>query len=1127
MKRIEKRGICGICSAGCWIVAEYENNKIVKVRPDEGTDMGILCHVGEHAPEIIYSEDRLLHPMKRKGPKGTYDFERISWDEAYNTIVTTLNQTKKDHGPEAAAIYTGVGTFELALCDIYQPKGVHVSSASSVLFPFGSPNTMGAGALCYVAYGMIAPHSTCGEYLTDMYNDIENSELVVVWGTNPATDLPPVDMQRIMEAKARGAEIVVIDPRRTGTVKLADGKWIPIRPGTDGALALGLCHVLIAEELYDDAFARDWTLGFDEFSRYVQHFRPEVVEGITGISAETVITLARRIASARGASQLMYTGLEFSSSGVQASRAALILWALAGQLDVPGGRCFSMKANHFPINREGLVANPDTGIRIGKDRFPVYIHYRDEAHAIDLPKSVLEGIPYRIRSLIIQGASMVTSWPEPEKWRKTLEALELVVCIDRQLTADMAYADIILPASTLFEVKSYMTYGSLFRIREQMIEPRGESRSDLFIMAELAQRLGYGDLYPQDSEELLEYVLKDSGFTSRDVEYAGGTVSIESEMMQYKKWEKGLLRPDGQPGFDTPSGKLEIASSLLEDFGYNPLPEYTEPREGPVSRPDLLREFPLIFNSGGRFRSAINSQHHGIKGLSRKRPEPTVMINSMDAEKRNIKNGDMARITTGRGSLTMRAIVTDDIMKGSIDANHGCGGPIGPEAWQDRNINDLTDLEQFDPISGFPVYKSLLCNVALHEEGNLKVEVDAGELKKEEMKPVLTAATGRQKVYLDNNATTHLSDEAREAMSGAMSFYGNPSSIHQAGRDSRRIIDEARRKVAGSLNCTARRIIFTGSGSEANNLAIKGVLFSGGFTSGRIITSSVEHPAVLNTCIWLKEQGYDVVFLPVDETGSVNPRELFESITPDTRIVSIMMANNETGTFQPVQECAAIAHEAGIPFHCDAVQGFGKIPIDVRELELDLLTVSAHKVHGPKGIGALYAGKGVSLESLVHGGGHEFGLRSGTENIPAIAGFGAAAEQITGMLGLMQRVRELRDMLEDGLGAFCPDYSLNGHRENRLPNTLNVTIPGFRGESLVLALDHRGIYISSGSACKSGHSGPSHTLTAMGLSDESAHCSLRFSLGVTTTKEGISLTLESLEDIIKNSKTMVHFVPCR
>jgi cysteine desulfurase NifS len=1124
---MEKKGICGICSAGCWIIAQYDSNgRITSIKPDLESPMGIICRLGEHAGEIIYSKDRLLYPMKRKGKKGSFDFERISWDEAYDTITGRLFHIKEKYGAEANAIYTGVGSFELSFCDIYQPKGVAVSSASSVLFPFGSPNTMGVGALCYVAFGMIAPHVTMGRMFMNTYSDIENSELIVVWGTNPATDLPPIDMKRIMAAAKKGAEVVVIDPRRTATVKMTGGDWVPIRPGTDGALALGMINVLIEEELYDEDFADNWTAGFDGLAGYVQHYRPEVVEHITGVKKETVAELARRIAGARGVSQLMYTGMEYSSSGVQNIRAALILWALAGQLDVPGGLCFSMDANRFPINRDGLVENPDTGPRLGKDRFPVYIKYRDEAHAAALPGSVLEGDPYRIRSLIILGSSITTSWPQPDIWRKTLDGLDFLVTIDRQLTADSAYADIVLPATTYFENVSYMTYGSLFRIRERLIEPLGEARSDVFILAELAKRLGYGHLYPQTEDELLEYVLKGSGFTPEDVRKAGGTVSIDTEMMQYKKWEKGGLREDGAPGFDTPSGKFEIASSILDEYGYEPLPKYTEPAESPSSRPDMAKKFPLIFNSGARVNTSFHTQHHGIKGLNRERPEPAVMINTGDARKRGISSGDMVKIMTPRGSITQRALVTDDIMAGCIDANHACGGPVGPEAWQNCNINDLTDLENHDPISGFPVYKALLCQIEKAGESGEPVIIGSGETVSPVPEAADTKGTGRS-IYLDNNATTEMAPEVAEYISEVNHIYGNPSSIHSQGRKAKKVIEDARRSIARQLNCTAKRIVFTGSGTESDNMAIKGAALANEGERDHIITSVIEHAAVLNSCRWLESRGFRVSYLPADGQGIVAPEELEKIIDDRTCLVTVMLANNITGSIQPVRELAGITKEYGALFHTDAVQALGKTRVDIEELGADLLTISAHKVYGPKGVGALYIRKGVRLEYLIHGGGQEYGIRSATENVQGIAGFGRAAGNIQENLRDASEMERLRDMLEAGIKEMVPDYIFSGSRKSRLPNTLNVILPGIRGESIVLEAARRGLYFSSGSACHSGSSEPSHVLLAMGYSREEAHCSLRFSLSHRTIEEEISAALDIIKDIITDSRNIIRFIPCK
>jgi len=564
---VTKKGICGICPAGCWVEVGVRDGRLETIRADETHALGMICRRGEHAPEIVHSEHRLRHPMRRKGPKGTHEFERISWGEAYDLVVERLQAIKRDSGPEAVSIYTGRGAFELSLCDLFQPKGVAVSSASNVLFPFGSPNTMGVGALCYVSFAMIAPHVTFGRMLVNTFTDMENAELLVVWGANPATDSPPLDMQRLEAAARRGAQIVVIDPRHTETARRTNAEWIPIRPGTDGALALGLIEAMLDEDLHDEAFADQWCHGFEELRTYVQHFTPEAVETITGVPAETTRRLARRIAGATGACPVTYTGLEYSNSGIQAIRAVTTLFALAGQLDVPGGIGLAMRDTHFPIHRGCNVANPDLDRAVARDRYPIYSLYRGESHATGLVKSVLEGDPYRIRGLIVHGASLLTSWPQTPIWRETLSKLDFLVCIDRQLTADAAYADVVLPATTMFEITSYMTYGPIFRIRERMVEPVGEARNDYLIMAELARRLGYGDRYPQSEEDVLRYVLEGSGTTPEQVREQGGWIKIPTPMMEYRKWEKGGLREDGKPGFETPTGKFEIWSTVLEDHG--------------------------------------------------------------------------------------------------------------------------------------------------------------------------------------------------------------------------------------------------------------------------------------------------------------------------------------------------------------------------------------------------------------------------------------------------------------------------------------------------------------------------------------------------------------------------------
>ena len=1128
-----RKGICGVCPAGCWVEVRVAHGKLVDIRADPDHPLGALCRRGRHAPEIVHSEHRLQHPARRSGPKGTFSFKKIGWDAAYDEIVERLNKIKSESGPESVAIYTGRGAFESSLCDIYQPKGVAVSSASSVLFPFGSPNTMGVGALCYVSFAMIAPHVTMGRMLVNMYSDMENAELLVVWGANPATDSPPMDMRRLEAAARRGADVIVIDPRRSETAVRCNAQWVPIRPGTDGALALSMIEVMVEEELIEEGFIESWCVGFEELARYVRHFSPDIAQQITGVPAETIRSLARRIGTARGACPVMYTGLEYSNSGVQAIRAVLTLFALAGHLDVPGGIGLAMRGSHFPINRSCNQENPDLSRAAGRERFPLYSHYRGESHATALVDAVLKGNPYPIRALIIHGASLLTSWPQPGIWRRVLEKLDFVVCIDRQRTADAAFADIMLPATTMFEINSYMAYGPIFRLREQLVEPVGAARNDYLIMAQLADRLGYGDLYPQTEEALLRFVLEGSGFTLDEVRKAGGTVQVPSPLAEYRKWEKGGLRPDGKPGFDTPSGKFEIRSSLLEEYGYEPLPKYTEPTEGPLAAPELARTFPLVFNSGARPDTDFRSQHHGIAGLLRENPEPTVHIGVRDAQTRGIRAGDLVEVRTSRGAVPFRARVSDEIAEGAVECNMGGGAVVGPQAWREWNVNELTDIDNCDEISGFPVFKALLCDVVRIADGGGPVrrsgiDVSAGENKHRARPAPATSERARRFVYLDNNATTPVDPMVREAMLPYLAEeFGNPSSIHHAGWDAHSALEMSRRRVAALIHSRPRRLIFTSGGSEANNLAIKGVAFSDAHRRKHLITTRVEHPSVLAACAFLETLGYSITYLPVDVFGRVDPECLREAIQDDTVLVSIMLANNETGTIQPVQECCRVAHERGVLFHTDAVQAVGKIPVDVAELGVDLLSLAAHKFHGPKGSGALYVRKGVRLSPLVHGGGQEGGLRGGTQNVTGIVGLGKAAG--LAMTGLRQfnRVRSLRDRLEAGIRNLVSAAVLNGDPDRRLPNTLNLTLPGLRGESLVVALDQAGVATSSGSACKSGSPEPTHVLMAMGVRVEDAHCAVRFSLSRFNSEEDIDAAVAALHQVLGDMGETVRFLPCK
>ncbi|MCP4663976.1 MAG: cysteine desulfurase, partial [bacterium] len=432
-----------------------------------------------------------------------------------------------------------------------------------------------------------------------------------------------------------------------------------------------------------------------------------------------------------------------------------------------------------------------------------------------------------------------------------------------------------------------------------------------------------------------------------------------------------------------------------------------------------------------------------------------------------------------------------------------------------------------------PVYKTLLCEV-VRTDGEEPAErphrpAEPAERSAPERVDA-AAATSSRRVYLDHNATAPVDPEVLDAMLPYLTeMGGNPSSIHRRGNEARIAVEAARRRIAQALNSTARRVVFTGSGSEADNLAIKGVALARRDDGRHIVTTCVEHPAVLATCRALEQEGFAVTYLEVDHRGLVAAEALAAALRPDTILVSVMLANNEVGTVQPVAELARVARARGVLFHTDAVQGLGKVPLDVEELGVDLLAISAHKVHGPKGVGALYVRKGVELEPLVHGGGQEHRLRSGTENVPGIVGFGKACELAQRRLGHgeMDRVAALRDQLEAAVRELVPEAKRNGHPQRCLPNTLNMTLPGIRGESLVLLLDRRGLYFSSGSACKAGNPEPSHALTAMGLSVEDAHCAVRFSLGRANTGEDVGYVRRCLAETLRDTRSAIRFVGCR
>ena len=380
----------------------------------------------------------------------------------------------------------------------------------------------------------------------------------------------------------------------------------------------------------------------------------------------------------------------------------------------------------------------------------------------------------------------------------------------------------------------------------------------------------------------------------------------------------------------------------------------------------------------------------------------------------------------------------------------------------------------------------------------------------------------QKRIYMDHAATTYVKPEVLDAMTPYFTeHFGNPSSIHSFARETKKAIDHAREQVANAIGATPSEIFFTSGATESDNWALRGMAYQHKNKGNHIITTAIEHHAMLHTCQALEKEGFEVTYLEVDENGLVTPEQVKNAITDKTILVSVMFANNEIGTIEPIEQIGAVCKEKGVVFHTDAVQAFGAVPIDVNKMNIDLLSITGHKLYGPKGTGALYIRKGVILKNLIEGGAQERGKRPGTENIAGIVGLGKAAELANEhMEENAARLTALRDKLIDGILQQIPETRLNGHRTKRLPNNVNICFRYIEGESLLLLLDRAGIAASSGSACTSGSLDPSHVLLAIGLPHEIAHGSLRLTLGACTTEEDVLYTIETLKTIVERLRQM-------
>lgn len=687
--------VCGICQGGCQVNVTVEDGKIVRVEPDKTSPKGRLCVRGALAPEILYSEERLTYPLIRDGEKGEGRFRQASWDEAFAYAAELLKKTAEKYGVRALASYQGRGILGTPVGRIL----MDTPKSDSLMKRLGSPNAFSVGSICNIASSTITPVTTSGLNTRMMVQDIPNSDYIFVWGKNPVSDDgPQFTIKAIKAAKERGAKLIVIDPRQNGIGELAD-IWVPIIPGSDGALALAMLKLIIESGRYDKGFVRDYVRGFEEFKEYLNTLNFEQLSAWCGVPLELIKEITDIFCSTEKISLVAYTGLEYQLSAIQNNRAIYVLWAITGKLDVEGGIYFNCK--NVPTYQ--LKELPTENKPLGIDEFPVFYKFAGAGQFCRFPNAVLEDEPYPVRALVLVGGSPVLTFPNSSKWREVYKKLECLIVVDRYPTEDSRFADVVFPACSGFETyKSVVGPDGRTMLVEPVIEPVGECRDDALILAGIAKALGVGEDYPQTTEEFKEWLLQAIPPYAKD--FGGGGAKSERE---YKKYETGALRADGKPGFPTPSGKFEICSVFWEENGITPYPEYKDISTIPeMNNP----EFPFIMTTGARSTHRMGVFGANVPGVAKVEPYPYMDISGEDAKEVGIADGEWAQVTTPFGSARFKVHVSG-MAHHCIHIPHGGGSQYMPEAWKIGNVNELTSLEYNDPITGFVMMKSVPCKV--------------------------------------------------------------------------------------------------------------------------------------------------------------------------------------------------------------------------------------------------------------------------------------------------------------------------------------------------------------------------------------------------------------------------------
>jgi anaerobic selenocysteine-containing dehydrogenase len=662
-------------------------------RTDFNYPTNTLCSKGYAQLQEQYHPERLRFPLKRTTPKGEPPkWVRVSWDEALKTMGAKLKEIKANHGADKVLFYTG------------DPKEMR-PPLQRLAYSFGSPNYGTESSTCFRSLGL------AGELL---YGDMtaasppgKDTKNCFIWGVNQSYS-GATAMKGLIKSKEAGVRYFIVDPRKTPMVRALKGVHLPLRPGTDGALALGMMNVVIAEGLYDKEFVSQWVHGFDELREYVLSFPPEKAAAITGIKADQIREAARAYAKGPTTVMLSASPVVHHTNGNQNVRAVLTLMAITGNFDRPGGVVVPPEAALPPdflghpvfCRRADLLPRLKT-LRADRDLYPVWTEMIPEIQMNNLPEYVEKG---RVRAMLLFGGN-AKMWPQPGLYQKALQRLDFAVAVDffyRPWTHDDL--DMILPAATCFEKLAPVAVFGRNVYQRQPVAPLGEAREDWQIIADIAVAAGCGDaFFGGNLEAVINEYLKPAGLTVEQLKKApGGMVSVPAQgAMKFRKYVSGDLRKDKKPGFNTPTGKVEVSSTILKKHGFDPLPSYKEPVESPSSRPDMAKKYPLVLMTGARIPFYTHSKWRDVPWVSDFQPEPVVNLNPGEAAARGIREGDKVVIENAHGAITVRAHLTEMVSPGMVDMFHG---------WPSQDVNTMITRD-FDPISGFPPYKSGLCNV--------------------------------------------------------------------------------------------------------------------------------------------------------------------------------------------------------------------------------------------------------------------------------------------------------------------------------------------------------------------------------------------------------------------------------